>query len=57
MKLINNKTLLISSLQEEGPQEPQQEALQQIAATIIQKAWRRYVVGAAAVGTHALCTD
>lgn len=41
------------SLQEEGPQEPQQETLQQIAARIIQKAWKQYVVGAAAVGTHA----
>nr|XP_033495190.1 uncharacterized protein C11orf65 homolog isoform X3 [Epinephelus lanceolatus] len=31
------------SLQEEGPQEPHQETLQQISARIIQKAWRRYV--------------
>uniref|UniRef100_A0A8C9ZX63 Uncharacterized protein n=1 Tax=Sander lucioperca TaxID=283035 RepID=A0A8C9ZX63_SANLU len=37
-----------------GPQEPLQEKLQQIAARIIQKAWRGYVVGAAAVGTHTL---
>lgn len=40
------------SLQEEGPQEPQQETLQQVAARIVQKAWKRYVVGAdAVVGT------
>ncbi|XP_038581164.1 protein MFI isoform X1 [Micropterus salmoides] len=31
------------SLQEEGPQVPQQETLQQIAARIIQKAWKRHV--------------
>ncbi|XP_075968648.1 protein MFI-like [Anarhichas minor] len=31
------------SLQEEGPQEPQQETLRQTAATIIQKTWRRHV--------------
>ncbi|XP_074478469.1 protein MFI isoform X1 [Sebastes fasciatus] len=31
------------SLQEEGPQEPQQETLQQVAARIVQKAWKRYV--------------
>lgn len=46
-----------SSLQEECPQEPHPETLQQIAARIIQKAWRRYVVGQvlpAAVGTHTL---
>ncbi|XP_054479385.1 protein MFI [Anoplopoma fimbria] len=28
---------------DEGPQEPQQETLEQIAAKIIQKTWRRYV--------------
>ncbi|XP_044033263.1 protein MFI [Siniperca chuatsi] len=31
------------SLQEEGPQEPQQETLQQTAVRIIQMAWRRHV--------------
>ncbi|XP_067342671.1 protein MFI isoform X2 [Channa argus] len=31
------------SSQDEGPQEPQQEMVQQIASRIIQKAWRRYV--------------
>lgn len=47
-------SLYPSSLQEEGPQVPQQETLQQIAARIIQKAWKRHVVGAAAVGTPTL---
>ncbi|XP_032360124.1 protein MFI isoform X1 [Etheostoma spectabile] len=32
-----------SGLQEDGPLEPQQETLQQIAARIIQKTWRGYV--------------
>ncbi|KAK2858590.1 hypothetical protein Q5P01_003210 [Channa striata] len=30
-------------LQDEGPQEPQQELVQQTSARIIQKSWRRYV--------------
>ncbi|KAK5850113.1 hypothetical protein PBY51_014390 [Eleginops maclovinus] len=37
------QSLTANSSQDEGSQEPQQETLQQIAATIIQKAWRRYV--------------
>ncbi|XP_070708843.1 protein MFI [Pempheris klunzingeri] len=36
-------THTVASLQEEGPQGPQQEVLQQRAATIIQRAWKRYV--------------
>ncbi|XP_033964835.1 protein MFI [Pseudochaenichthys georgianus] len=31
------------SSQDKGPQEPRQETLQQVAATVIQKAWRRHV--------------
>jgi len=47
------KSISFSSLQEEEAQEPQLDILQQVAVRIIQRAWRRHVVGAgAAVGAQ-----
>ncbi|KAF3703326.1 putative protein C11orf65 [Channa argus] len=43
MEKEKKKTQTQASSQDEGPQEPQQEMVQQIASRIIQKAWRRYV--------------